>query len=167
MNIKEEYKITDDGFSYEVKKCSSPEEMLTRGMLITVLYRMAGEPQVKDFRNPYTDIEKDAYFENAVKWGNAKSVVKGTGNNLFSPERTVTREEFVTMLYNYVKPDYEAADLRQFEDSETISIWAVNGFKWAVKKSIIQGKGNNNLAPNDYITRAESATIIERYLNFK
>lgn len=143
----------------------SPDDNLSRGMLVTVLYRIANEPEnTDDIKNPYNDVRSDAYYYDAVRWANKESIVTGTERKIFSPDDNISREEFVTMLYRYADGDIALYDLREYEDADNISEWAVNSFKWAVKNGIIQGKSEGKLAPKDNITRAEAAAIIERFV---
>ena len=143
----------------------APGTGVTRAMMITVLYRAANEPESGD---PYfSDVDPSAWYAKAVSWGAENNIVSGTGNNMFSPEEYITREQLAVMLYNYgsLSADSGAeADISAYSDYEAVSPWAQNALRWAVGNNIISGKSETELAPSDGASRAEAAAIIKRFL---
>lgn len=143
----------------------SPNENLTRAMAITILYRLAGSPQVND-ENTFTDVE-DGYYKNAVIWGVKNNIVKGIGNKLFAPNRFVTREELMTMLFRYAKlvgKDTSVnAGVNMFKDGSSVSDWAKESFGYAIGSGLINGYEDGTLKPQKNITRAEIAKIIKSF----
>ena len=143
----------------------SPHATLNRAMMITILYRISGDTSVYE-KNIFNDVEKNSWYENAVKWGYENKIVSGTGETTFAPMDNLTREQLCVMLYNYTKHvgvKTEFATLSSFADNETVSDWARDAVAWAVQEKIITGKGNNTLAPGDSASRAEAAAVIRRY----
>ena len=145
----------------------SPNTAVTRAMLVTVLYRYEGEPMVS-IDNPFVDIPENQWYADAVTWGVNQGIVVGYGNNKFGPDDTATREQTVTILYNYAK--YKGidistqADLSEFEDAGQISQWALSAMKWAVEVGIISGKSATTIVPKGETMRAEIAAILHRFV---
>ena len=142
-----------------------PEGLLTRGQIVTILYRLAGSPAA-DCSNPFTDVKKDRYYTAAVSWAYEQGIVLGVTSTLFRPEQPVTREQLVTFLARYAK--YQGADvstqgaLTGYPDAKTVSDFALASMTWAVEQGLIQGI-DGNLVPRGTATRAQIATIIQRY----
>ena len=144
----------------------SPNATLTRAMMITVIHRLSGEDAVSA-ENIFTDVVKDTWYEDAVRWGYENKIVSGVGNGKFSPMGNLTREQLCVMLYNYTKhlnKKTDKAELTSFADYKSVSSWATDAVSWAVDAGIITGKGDGILAPRDGATRAEMATCIRRYI---
>ena len=138
---------------------------LTRGQLVTILYRLAGEPTVEGKTNPFTDVAENRYYTNAVIWGASEGIVNGITDTTFAPNQPVTREQIATFLYRYSgEPEVEGDNLAKFEDSGKVSKYAVNAMNWAVSQGLITGLSETTLSPNTTATRAQIATIIMRYL---
>ena len=150
----------------------SPTMNLTRGMVVTVLYRNDGSP-VGSFRNVFVDIAGDEYYATAAAWAYAENIVTGTGTDewgdpIFSPDRNITRQELATMFARYAT--YKHVDLTNnetlasFTDKDSVASWAADSFKWAVSVSLIKGTGSGStLSPAGYATRDQFATIIYRF----
>lgn len=144
----------------------SPNTILNRAMMITILHRISGDNSVYD-EDIFNDVEKNSWYENAVNWGYKNKIVSGMGEKTFAPMNNLTREQLCVMLYNYTKHiglNGELADLSSFADKDSVSDWAKEAVSWAVQEKIITGKGNNTLAPQDSATRAEAAAVIRRYM---
>lgn len=144
-----------------------PNRKMTRAMLVTVLWRMAGKPEA-NAELKFTDIEKDSWYSEAVCWAYEKGIVNGMSETEFGASNDITREQAVTILYRYVsnlesesKVDrwINASD---YEDFEEISEYSVTAFEWAIDNSVICGKGNNRICPKDFLTRAEAAVVLQR-----
>ena len=143
----------------------SPQEGMTRGMAATILWRMAGKPAVQS--TSFTDILSSAYYANAVAWAAERGVIKGYDEFSFGPGDLVTREQLAAMLYRYAdKPPVEQSEqvLTGYRDRNQIAPYAVEPLAWAVEQGMIGGKGDNLLDPKGYASRAETATILMRYL---
>ncbi len=143
----------------------SPEGTTTRAMAISVIYRMAGSPSAGT-STPFTDVPSSSYYAKAVSWGVKNKIVAGTSSTQFSPNSAVTKEQFITMLYNYAKYKGKnvsaSANLSQFSDGSSVSNFAQNAMKWAVAKKIIVGD-NGYLKPKKNSTRAELCVMIHSY----
>jgi len=149
----------------------SPNNTLTRGMVVTVLYRMEGEPDVAELDNPFPDVAAGQYFTNAVIWASDKKIVLGYDNGNFGPNDNVTREQLATMLHRYQTtvdkiPEIpeDAEEEHIFADDGSISGYAKDPVKALVAQGIITGKPENKFDPKGNATRAEFATMLCRYL---
>lgn len=146
----------------------APATSLTRAMLVTVLYRADGEPAVNK-SIPFGDIEAGTYYTNAVIWAEQNGIVNGVDEGVFAPHDNITREQIATIMYRYAQykgtaPTGAWAIRLDYNDLATIADYAVDGVMYCKLKGIMQGKENNNFAPKDNATRAEIATILQRYI---
>lgn len=146
----------------------SPSGETTRGMIVTILYRLEKEPAVGKAAD-FTDVAKDQYYADAVAWAAENGIVNGYGNGKFGPDDNVTREQLAVTLYRYaayIKADTSAeGKLDSFRDASQISEYAKEAMKWAVGSGLVTGKGNQTLDPKGSATRAEIATILMRFCN--
>jgi len=144
-----------------------PQGITTRAMLVAVLYRLEGNPHTAG-NTSFTDVEPGAWYTDAVNWAQEKGIVQGYGNNLFGTNDPVTREQLVVILYNYTRgkgKDVSASrDLSGFTDASQVSGFATDAMKWAVALGLIKGKGNHNIDPTAFATRAEISAIMQLYL---
>ena len=142
----------------------APNSATTRGMLVTILYRLEGEPAVTGEAG-FDDVG-DTWYTDAVIWAAANDIVNGIGDNQFGPENTLTREQLVTMLYRYAQnKGYDvtaSADLSGYPDAGQIQSWAQDAMTWAVAEGIMEGM-DGNLNPAGHATRAQIATILMRF----
>lgn len=149
-----------------------PSGRVTRSMVVTVLWRMAGAPVSENTMDPgrfFTDVKPDKWYSNAVIWAKEKGVAHGVSADRFDPESIVTREQLAVMFMQYsVKILGEDASergyLAQFSDANKISGWAVDAMSWAVNKGLFSGRVDSMLAPKGRATRAELAQIIFRFV---
>jgi len=145
----------------------SPNGTMTRGMIVTVLYRMSGD--TGSYTNPFSDVAPGAYYEDAVAWAYTKGIVRGTGANSFSPDAAVTREQFAVMLWNYAQySGYdvligEDTNILSYNDAFSISDYAYSALQWACGAGVMQGDHLGNLNPQRSATRAEIAAMLERF----
>ncbi len=147
-----------------------PDVPMTRAMLVAVLYRLAGSPSVSG-KMPFTDVEADTWYTEAVLWAYQNGIVAGTSDTTFDPLSNITREQIVAIFSRYTAkfaPDKAkaATELTGFEDGASVSDWAVNDMKWAVAQKIISGRadaGKLYLQPQGNASRAEVATILMQY----
>ena len=145
-----------------------PNTPMNRGMLVTILYRVAGEPDVADTSIPFTDVAEGRYFTNAVKWAYSNNIVTGVTEKTFEPQTPVTREQLATILYRYAGAEEVAEDLlKDFPDSASVHKYAQKAMNWAVSAGLITGNkadGVVYLDPAGSATRAQIAVILMRYL---
>ena len=141
----------------------APQGTTTRAQFATVLYRMAGSPDVSGMTCPFTDLLANSWYENAVIWGYNQGVINGTSATTFSPDASVTREQMVTMLFRYSGAAAPQGSLAQFSDANRISAYAVPAVLWAVQNNIIKGMDDGTFNPKGEATRAQLAAILHRY----
>ncbi|MBR3639556.1 MAG: S-layer homology domain-containing protein, partial [Clostridia bacterium] len=143
-----------------------PEGTLTRGMCATILYRAAKEPAVKA-KATFTDVEAGAYYADAVAWAQIEGVVNGKTATEFDPDGDITREEFATMLYRYTDAeDLTLPETRDGEpvDADEVSDYAADAVDNMYKGEVVNGRENGEFDPDDDITRAETAAMMNRFL---
>ncbi len=145
----------------------SPDAPMTRGMLVTALFRLEDEPAAA--AEPFPDVDGAAYYAPAVAWARDRQIVAGLENGAFGPELPITREQLAVIFYHYACPDAcalpEAPDtLSAFRDGAGVSDWARDGMRYAVAAGLLTGKEGGALEPQGVATRAEAALVIERLL---
>ena len=145
----------------------SPNEPMTRAMLVTVLYRLEGEPPVTG-ANSFTVVGSGQWYTDAVLWANAKGIVAGYGGGLFGAGDSITRQQMAAILHRYAShKGYDvtaAADLSAYTDASEVSDWAETAMKWAKAEGLITGRTASTLAPEGSATRAEVAAILQRFV---
>ncbi|HQC35921.1 MAG TPA: S-layer homology domain-containing protein, partial [Bacillota bacterium] len=144
----------------------SPYLTTTRGMIVTILYNMAGTPEVTG-ECPFGDVEAGKYYEKPVIWAAEKGIVSGYGSGNFGPEDAISREQMAVILMNYARlMGYDvskAADLDKFSDADEISSYAKSAMAWANAEGLINGKGNGILDPAGDALRCEVAAILYNF----
>ena len=146
-----------------------PGGTLSRAMVVTVLYRMEGSPDVT-FAPTFDDVPAGAWYSEAVIWASQNEIVQGVGVGRFAPGDNITREQLATMLYRYARfKGYDrnvpaSASLGAFADYGDVSGWALEAIRWAVYHELIRGSGNY-LMPDGTATRAQYATILQRLID--
>lgn len=139
----------------------SPDTAMTRSMLATVLYRLAGSPAVTG-SDAFTDTSDGAWYSDAVLWASQEGIISGYGNGLFGANDPVTREQIATILWRYSgSPAAEAG--AAFADADDIASWAVSAVDWARANGYVNGVDGNSFDPDGTATRAQVATILMRY----
>ena len=139
----------------------SPNTPMTRAMLSTVLYRLAGSPAVTG-TDSFTDTTDNQWYSDAVVWAAQNGIVSGYGGDLFGTNDPVTREQIATILWRY--SGSPAADAgTDFADEGSIATWADTAVDWARRNGYVNGMDGNRFAPSDTATRAQVATILMRY----
>ena len=153
-------------FSGTDSRSFSPNASMTRAMLVTVLYRLEGEPAVTG-GGSFSDVRSGAYYEKAVAWAAANGIVTGTGSTTFSPDAKVTREQLAAILYRYAqykKLDTSAgAKLNSFTDAGSVSGYASEALGWAVSEGLMNG-ASGKLMPKGDATRVQVAAILHRFV---
>ena len=144
-----------------------PDAVTSRAMLVTILYRLEGEPTVNS-ANPFRDITDHQWYSDAVIWASENGIVSGYGSGLFGPTDHITREQFATILYRYAQfKGYDisaTADLSSYTDASSINSWAEAAMKWACAEGLISGRTATTLVPAGNATRAEAAAILMRFI---
>lgn len=144
-----------------------PNTAMSRAMLVTVLWRMEGEPAVTSV-NSFTDVAADAWYAKPVLWANENNIVSGYGGGLFGPDDNITREQMAAILNRYAAfkgYDVSVADsLAAYTDAGDVSDWALASLKWAVGEKLITGMTTTTLVPQGNATRAQVASILMRYI---
>ena len=137
---------------------------MTRAMMATVLYRMAGQPPVTDHDTPFSDVPSNTWYTQAVAWAADKGILKGTSPTTFSPGDQVTREQLATMLWRYDGSPAPSGDTAlSFPDGNALSSWATQAMAWAVGEGIVEGY-NGLLLPTAPAIRGQVAAMLWRYL---
>ena len=146
-----------------------PNGTMTRAMLVTVLWRLAGEPEA-DSASSFSDVSRRAWYADAVAWANENGIVTGINEATFAPDQNITREQMAVILYRYAQTiglDVSArADLSGYADASGISAYAEEAMSWAVAEGLISGMTETTLAPKGTATRAQVATILMRFVNY-
>jgi len=144
----------------------APNEKLTRGQMMALLYRLEGEPDV-EAQTPFADVKQELYYAKAIAWAYANGIAYGVSHEAFAPEAEVTREQMAAFLARYAawKGVYKEAEgnLAQFTDSKQISAYAAPHVMWAVENGILSGYTDNTLRPLGNATRAEAANMFMNY----
>lgn len=145
----------------------SPNVPLTRGMLVTILYRLANEPAASG-GDGFSDVPGGVWYSDAIAWAKANNIVNGIGGNLFAPDNSVTREQAAAILRNYASyvdfaPQGDWAATLDFADADQIAEWALDGAMYCYTNGIITGKPGKLFDPQGQATRAEIAAILRRY----
>lgn len=145
----------------------APNQTMSRSMLATVLYRLDGEHK-SSVADAFADVSSGTWYTDAVAWAAEKGIVKGYNENTFAPDDNVTREQMVTMLRRYATAlgvnTAAKGQSHRFNDEDQVSDWAKDAMAWASGIGLVQGRDNNMLAPTAAITRAEAATLLERFI---
>ncbi len=148
-----------------------PNNPLTRGMLVTVLYRAEGSPEVSS-DSQFSDVAEDAWFGKAVIWASENGVVNGYDDGTFLPNANITREQIATIIYRFAS--YKGLDVSKgdttnivsfYSDSMSVSDYAKKALQYTVGEGIMMGKTEKTLNPKDNATRAEAATVLNRFLS--
>ena len=165
-NVK--YAVQNELFSGTTATTFEPNTPITRGMVVTVLFRAESDPAVNK-SVPFADVKADSYYANAVIWAKQNNVVNGVDETNFAPNLEVTREQLVTILYRYAQ--YKGKDVSvgentnilSYDDFSELSEYAIPAMQWACGSGIITGRTTSTIAPKGTATRAEVATMLMRF----
>ena len=142
-----------------------PNTTTTRGMIVTILYRLEGEPDAA--ASSFTDVASNMYYADAINWAAANGIVNGVSEISFAPDNQITREQMAAILYRYAQfKGYDVTasnDLSSYTDASQISEYATTAMQWANAEELITGRTSTTLAPQGTATRAEVATILMRF----
>lgn len=154
-------------FSGTTETTFAPNEDLTRAMLVTVLYRAEGNPDITE-ETKFVDVASNAYYADAVAWAESKGIVMGVSETEFAPDNKITREQIATIMYRYaIYKGTEAVTLEEnltFTDADSISEYAISAMNWIVGQGIIKGYEDGTVRPQNNATRAEAAAVLQRFL---
>lgn len=160
--------VTDKGMmNGTADNTFSPKANTTRGMVVTVLYRLENQPSTS--AASFTDVASGAYYANAVAWANANGIVSGYGSGKFGPNDKVTREQLAAILYRYAqykKYDVsvgEDTNILSYDDAQSISSYAIPAIQWACGAGVVTGKSGSKLDSKGNATRAEVAAMLMRF----
>jgi hypothetical protein len=145
----------------------SPQRVLTRGMVVTVLYRLENSPAVTDLGNPFPDVSAGQYYTDAVIWAADHEIVLGYAGGTFGPDDNITREQMAAILYRYEqyaqKTPPDTLESRTFADGSGISDYAKEAVAKLVTQGVLAGKPNDRFDPQGGATRAEFAAVLHRF----
>ena len=146
----------------------APGATMTRAMLVTILYRAAGSPEMA-VTSRFTDLQTNGYYYNAVVWATAMGIVNGTSDRTFEPDTPVNRQMLATILYRYADQsgrigEVASGSLRRFSDRNQVQKYAETGMTWAINQGILKGTTETTLSPNDPASRAQVVVMLHRYL---
>lgn len=144
----------------------APNDSMTRAMLATVLHRVSGL-ETPGQGDTFDDVPAGQWYSNGIAWASGRKIVNGMGNGLYAPNLAVSREQLVTMLYRYQtdrKGNVSAkSSLADYPDGSMVADWAKEAMEWAVGAGLIKGRNTGHLDPKGTATRAEVATILQRF----
>ena len=140
-----------------------PEANMTRAMLVTILWRMEGEPVV-NYLMPFNDVDGSAWYAEAVRWAASEGIVTGVSATEFAPNAEITREQLAAILYRYAgAPVGGGMAVSEFTDGASVSDYAADAVTWALSEGILTGMGDGTLAPQGTATRAHAAAMLMRF----
>lgn len=155
--------VTEQGMMNGVSaETFSPDAFLTRGMLATILYRLAGSPETEPAA--CADVPADSWYAGGIFWAAKTEVLLGAGDGRFLPEAEITRQELAVMLWRYAGRQTGNGDLSVFSDGEQAAAWAEAALNWAVEAGILTGRTGGLLDPAGKATRAETAAMLMRFV---
>ena len=141
----------------------APEGLSTRAQAAQVLYSISNEPSPA-YSYIFKDVASNMWYTPAIMWAQDKGVIKGYTDGTFGPNKNITRQDLIVLLYRYLgEPSVEGASISSFSDYKQVKAYAKNAMKWAVSNGIVKGYQDNTLRPEKTITRAELATLMVRY----
>ncbi|MCI9474807.1 MAG: S-layer homology domain-containing protein, partial [Flavonifractor sp.] len=150
-------------FSGTSETTFSPDQTMSRGMLATVLYRLEGQPD-QALTSAYSDVNSDAWYADSIAWAAENGIVNGYGGGQFGPNDSVTREQFVVMLWRYVGSPEASGHNLDFADADQVNSYAMEALCWAVENGVLSGNGSGQLVPGGTATRAEAAQMLKNFM---
>lgn len=164
-----DYVIEHDIFKGTTEKTFTPHGDITRAMMITVLYRAEGEPEVTG-STTFEDVDENAYYRSAVVWGQQNGIIKGYSDTVYAPEQPILREQIAAIMHRYAKfKGYdvsigESTNILSYEDVDRVSEYAIAAMQWAVGSGMILGRSESTLNPQDFAQRVEIAAMLHRFI---
>lgn len=146
----------------------APDAVTTRGMVVSVLHRLAGSPAAEEDA-AFDDVDASAWYGEAVRWAVSEGIVNGYSDTAFGPDDAVTREQLAAMLQSFSTwrgdADGTRSDLSGYEDASAVSGWALDAVEWANAQGLLNGTSATTLAPQGQATRAQVAAMLQRFLS--
>jgi len=162
-----DYVVSEGLMVGTLKNNLEPNSVLTRAMLVQILYNREGKPVVEN-KDVFLDVTGTAWYANAINWAQSIGIVSGYPDGTFAPNRAISRQEMAFIIYGYAEyKGYDTAargDLSSYEDSNLISAWALEAMQWANGEGVINGKSATKLAPIATATRAEVAQVLMNFI---
>lgn len=164
-----DYVLSNGLMNGTADKTFAPNENLTRAMLVTILYRNEGKPEISGSA-PFEDVAGGAYYADAVDWAYKNGIVKGISETMFAPDNNITREQIAAIMYRYAQykgydtTDGENTNILSYNDFDSISEYAIGAMQYACGSGLIKGRTESTLNPNDNATRAEIAAVLHRFI---
>ena len=164
-----DYVIENDIFRGTTETTFTPNGNITRAMMITVLYRAEGEPEVAG-ETTFEDIDENAYYANAVVWGQQNGIIKGYSETEYAPEQDILREQIAAIMHRYAQyKGYDVSvgentNILSYGDFDSISEYAIPSMQWAVGSGMIKGRTESTLNPDAFATRVEIAAMLHRFI---
>ena len=147
----------------------APENVTTRGQIVTILWRMAGSPQV-NYLMDFSDVDPAAYYGEAIRWATSEGIVGGYGGGVFGPDDPITREQLATMMWRYAQHEGydvgvgEDTNILSYTDAFDVAEYAIPAMQWACGAGVINGTGDGStLSPQGEATRAQAAVMLQRF----
>lgn len=157
-----EFVVRKGLFSGTSDRKFSPDDKLTRGMLAVILYNFAENPETK-YDGKFADVKVGSWYGDAIGWLAEKGITQGYQDGNFGPDDNINREQLAVFLHRFAGEAESVYEL-EFADNEAISEYAKNAISWAVENEIMSGKGENMLDPKGLATRAEAATMLQKFI---
>lgn len=163
------YVVENGLFKGTTETAFAPNDKLTRAMLVTILYRAEGEPEIANDTS-FTDVDMGAYYANAVAWAQQNGIVNGVSETEFAPNDNITREQIAAIMHRYAQyKGYDVAvggntNILSYSDFDSVSEYAIGSMQYAVGSGLIKGKSESTLNPQDFATRAEISAILHRFI---
>ena len=147
----------------------SPNENISRSMIVTILWNMEGRPEVTE-KNKFSDVKNNVWYTDAIIWATSNGIVHGYDNGKFAPNANATRQELAVIIANYCKYKNKYIDsnvnLSSYKDSDKVASWALPAVKWAVSNRIINGAENGTkINPTSTAIRAEALVMLKNYID--
>ena len=136
---------------------------MSRGMLATVLYSLEGRPD-QDGTGEFSDVSSGAWYADSIAWATENGIASGYGNGQFGPNDSITREQFVVMLWKYAGSPETNSQALAFTDADQASGYALKALRWAVETGILSGYTDGRLAPEGTATRAQAAQMLKNFM---
>jgi len=168
-HLDTDYVLENDIFKGTTEKTFTPHGNITRAMMITVLYRAEGEPDVTG-KVTFEDVGEDTYYAKAVLWGQQNGIVKGYSDTEYAPEQPILREQIAAIMHRYAKfkgidvSVGENTNILSYEDADKVSEYAIPSMQWAVGSGMIKGRTEKTLNPLDFAERVEIAAMLHRFI---
>ena len=158
-----DFAVSHELFNGTSETTFSPGQTMSRGMLATVLYRLEGSPET-DLNGLFSDVNDSSYYAESIAWATENGITGGYGDGRFGPDDSITREQFVVMLWRYAGSPKASSQTLDFADADQVSGFAQEALCWAVENNILHGSGDGTLTPGGTATRAHAAQLLKNFM---